>query len=84
METLIGLILINLIGTYIATICLNQRLDKIDQTLKDLRKHIEVTDTKDYEPMSNSAIAEKKWKQKELERRARIKDILKDRENKDD
>ena len=64
METLIGLILINLIGTYIATIGLNHRLDKIDQTLKSLRKHIEVTDTKDNEPMSHSAIAEKKWQKK--------------------
>jgi len=33
--------------------------------LSDLRKHIEVTDTKDYRAfMSNSAIAEKKWQKK--------------------
>ena len=69
METLIGLILINLIGTYIATIYLNHRLDKIDQTLKSLRKHIEVTDTNGIlEPMSNSAIAEKKWQKKNKKR----------------
>lgn len=45
METLVSLIIINLIGMFIAAIYLTHRLDKIDQTLKSLRKHIEVTDT---------------------------------------
>jgi len=65
METLIGLILINLIVMFIAVMAQMYRLDKIDQTLKSLRKHIEVTDANGIlEPMSNSAIAEKKWQKK--------------------